>query len=409
MRRRRWRALVVLALVAPLAAACGSSGPSSGGARTTSSSTYTIGILTDVTGLAAATYATSELGIKASFDAINKAGGINGHKLQYVVGDTDSTPAGALSAAQQLVQQDHAFAIIDLSSVFFGAAPWLLQQGVPVVGPGTDGPEWDEQSYTNLFNVAANKDMYAINSAWGHLVKANGGTVCGSVGASDVPSVTAAADVFVSSCKLAGLKGAPVNSTQPYGGTNMEPIALAFKNEGVNAIEMAASPNTSYALLGDLKQLGVDLKIALLDVGYGSDTLANKQTVAAAQGIGFVVAEVPIEVPGPATTKERQVLSAVGITVPTYAEAEAYISAAGLQAGLEKAGSGTVTRAKFMTAMRGITAFTANGLLPGVAAINFSQYDVRSTCVWAVKLIGDNFVPIPHIPYCSTAAADVPH
>ena len=407
MRRRRWRALLVLALVAPLAA-CGSSGSSSGGTRTTSGATYKIGILTDVTGLAAATYATSELGIKASFDAINKAGGVNGHKLQYVVADTDSSPAGALSAAQQLVQKDDVFAIIDLSSVYFGAAPWLLQQGVPVIGPGTDGPEWNEPSYTNLFNVMGNKDMYAVNGAWGRFIKANGGTVCGSVGASDVPSVTAAADVFVASCKLAGLKGAPVNSTQPYGGTNMEPIALAFKNEGVNSLQLAASPNTSYALLADLKQLGVDVKVVLLDVGYGSDTLANKQTVAAAQGLGFEVSEVPIEVHSLATAEERQVLSAVGITVPTYAEAQAYISAAALQDGLKNAGAGTVTKARFMKAMRGITDFNANGLLPGTAAINFSRYNVMSTCLWAVKLVGDNFVPFPHIPYCSTATTNVP-
>jgi branched-chain amino acid transport system substrate-binding protein len=414
MGRRRWQALVVLALVA-LLAACSSSGGgsgSSGGSSNSSSSgsasggSYKIGVMTDETGLAAATYATSALGIKASFEAINKAGGINGHTVQYVVADTNSTPAGALSAAQELVQRDGVFAIIDLSSVFFGAAPWLLQQDVPVVGPGIDSTEWNEPSYTNLFNVMGNRDIYAEVPSWGQFVKDNGGTVCGSIGASNIPSVTAAADVFTASCELAGLKAAPVNTSVPYGGTNVAAIALEFKNAGVNAIEFPESTNTSYELLADLKQLGVNVKLTLLAIGYGSDTLDNKADLAAAQGLGYSVTEMPIEVNSPATAEERQVLSPVGITVPTYAEAEAYISTAALQAGLEKAGTGTVSRAQFMTAMRGITNFNANGLYTDIGVVNFSQYNVKSYCLWAVKLAGDTFVPYPNLPYCSTATKD---
>jgi ABC-type branched-subunit amino acid transport system substrate-binding protein len=298
------------------------------------------------------------------------------------------------------------FAIIDLSSVFFGAAPWLLQQDVPVIGPGIDSTEWNEKSYTNLFNVMGNRDIYADVPSWGQFTKANGGTVCGSIGASNIPSVTAAADVYIDSCQLAGLKTAPVNTSVPYGGTNVAAIALEFKNAGVNSIELPESSNTSYELLADLKQLGVTPKITLLAIGYGSDTLDNKQDLAAGQGLGFSVTEMPIEVKSPATAKEAQVLGAVGITVPTYAEAEAYISTAALQAGLEKAGTGTVSRAQFMTALRGVTNFNAAGLYTGIGVVNFSQYNVKSYCLWAVKLIGDQFVPYPNLPYCSTATKD---
>lgn len=420
MFRLKWQAAVMLVL-AGLLAACGSSGSSNSttqgassgtgssnaSAGTSSSGIYKIGIMTDETGLAAATYTTSELGIKAAFDAINNAGGIDGRKLQFVMADTQSTAAGALTAAQKLVQQDGVFAIIPLTSVYYGAAQWLLQQHVPVVGPGVDGPEWDQPSYTNLFNTIGNHDPDAILPSWGQFVKANGGTVCGSIGASNIPSTTAAAQVFVASCQLAGLKTTPVSTAVPYGGTDVAPIALAFKNAGVNAIYFPQSPNTSYELVAALKQLGVKIKVAVLAVGYGSDTLENKQTVAAAQGLGFSVTQTPIEVKSPATAKERQVLSAVGITgAPTYAEGNAYVAAAALQAGLEKAGA-NATQAQFMTAMRSITNFDADGLYTGEGVVNFSQYNSKTDCLWVVKLVGDNFVPYPHIPYCSTASKDV--
>jgi len=342
-----------------LLAACGSSGLSSStqdasststgssnaSAGTSSSGTYKIGIMADETGLAAATYTTSELGIKAAFDAINNAGGINGHKLQYVMADTQSTATGALTAAQKLVQQDGVFAIIPLTSVYYGAAQWLLQQHVPVVGPGVDGPEWNEPSCTNLFDTIGNHDPDAILPGWGQFVKANGGTVCGSLGASNIPSTTSAAQVFIASCQMAGPKGAPVSTAVPYGGTNVAPIALAFKNAGVNAIYSPQSPNTAYELIAALKQLGVKIKVAVLAVGYGSDTLENKQAVAAGQGLGFSVTQMPIEVNSPATAKEKQVLSAVGITgAPTYAEGTLMSRPRRCRPGWRRPGRGTSPR-----------------------------------------------------------------
>ena len=274
--------------------------------------------------------------------------------------------------------------------------------------PGVDGPEWNQPSYTNLLNTIGNHDPDAILPGWGQFVKANGGTVCGSLGASNIPSTTSAAQVFIASCQMAGLKAAPVSTAVPCGGTNVAPIALAFKNAGVNAIYSPQSPNTAYELIAALKQLGVKIKVAVPAVGYGSDTLENKRAVAAAQGLGFSVTQMPIEVNSPATAEEKQVLSAVGITgAPTYAEGNAYVAAAALQAGLEKAGKGNITQAQFMTAMRSITNFDASGLYTGEGVIKFSQYNSKTDCLWTVKLVGDNFVPYPNIPYCSTATKDV--
>jgi hypothetical protein len=48
-----------------------------------------------------------------------------GYTIKYVIGDTTSTPGGALTAAQKLVEQDHVFAVIAVSSLTFAAANYL--------------------------------------------------------------------------------------------------------------------------------------------------------------------------------------------------------------------------------------------------------------------------------------------
>src|SRR5207253_4780041 len=104
-------------------AACSSSagsGSTTTGSATPSSSTtslagsptadphnYTLGLLTDLTGLAASAEESTPLGVKAGVGLANA----NGYKIKYVVADATSTPTGALQAAHKLVEQDHVTAV----------------------------------------------------------------------------------------------------------------------------------------------------------------------------------------------------------------------------------------------------------------------------------------------------------
>ena len=106
--------------------------------------TIKIGILTDLTGTASSSFSDTPGAMEARFKAINAAGGIDGRKITWVVDDTTSTPTGAETAAKDLVQNKGVFAIAELSSSFYGAAPYLQQAGIPVTGVGLDGPEWYE-------------------------------------------------------------------------------------------------------------------------------------------------------------------------------------------------------------------------------------------------------------------------
>src|ERR1700722_6996547 len=388
-----------VALVAGGVAACGSSSPSSSaagggstatGGTTAAPSVIKLGLITDLTGPFSSSFTSSEKGIEAYVDKVNADGGINGHKLSYVVADTTSTITGAQTAAQELVQRDGVFAVVDDSAAFSGAEPYLLQQGVPAIGGAFDGPEWNVASNTNLF-------------------ASTGVTDCGAVG---YPNATAgpSAVAVVKSCTAAGLKDGYLNTQIPVGSTDVGPIALAMQKAGVNGIVLPVVVSTGFALLGALKQLGVKLKVALLSTGYGGDLLASSAAVQAGQGYMFSSVGQPVEANTAATQQMTAALAKAGVTsTPTFAEQEAYIATAAVAAGLKAAGA-NVTQKSFMTALRGIHNFNADGLLsPG--AVNFSNLNQdaggagAAGCIFAAQLEGTKFIPVTGTPMCGSAVA----
>jgi branched-chain amino acid transport system substrate-binding protein len=399
--------------VAVIATGCSSSKDTktTGAATTTGSTgsvgggTVKIGVLTDSTGVAASGFQTTEIGIKAYVNSINAAGGINGQKLSYVMADSQSTPAGALTAVQKLVQTDKVFAMINVSSDFYGAEAYALKQGLPVVGGSFDGPEWSDPTNTNLFAAQGVADVNAVNSALGQYFKAQGVTSCGSVGYSSSPSSQKAATGGLKSCAAAGLKGGYVSQVA-FGSTDVGPIALAMKTAGVDGVYMPVVPNTGFALAGALRQVGVQPKSFLLATGYGSDLLGSSAAVAAAQGFDFSSSLEPVEMNTPATQVMVKNLAAVGFTqTPTFAIQTAYAAMAGFVHGLKAAGTNP-TRASFMTALRAVTDFDVDGLMSPLK-VNFSNYSPDQTCLWVVKLQGKKFVPQPKIPYCGQKLAGV--
>jgi branched-chain amino acid transport system substrate-binding protein len=413
MRLRRKHTRIAMAATAALlttaVAACssGSGGTPSGGGTGAAPSTIKLGLITDLTGPFSSSFTTSEKGIEAYVDKVNAAGGINGHKLSYVVADTTSTITGAQTAAQELVQRDGVFAVVDDSAAFSGAETYLLQQGIPAVGGAFDGPEWNDPKNTNLFASTGVTDYNSVNAAVGQFMKAQGVTVCGAVG---YPNATAgpSAVAVVKSCTADGLKDGYLNTQVPVGSTDVGAIALAIQKAGVNGIVLPVVVSTGFALLGALKQLGVKLKVAMLSTGYGGDLLASSAAVQAGQGYMFSSVGQPIEADTAATQQMAAALAKVGVTTtPTFAEQESYIATAAVAAGLKAAGP-NVTQKSFETALRGIHNFNADGLLsPG--EVNFSNYSQdaggagAAGCIFAATLEGKKFVPVSGTPMCGQA------
>ena len=97
-----------------------------------------IGFIYSKTGVASATSGTSDIGCKARVARENAAGGVNGRKIEVEYVDDQSSGANK-TAAQDLVQNQHVFMIVNDSAFAFLTYRFLLDEGVPLIGGGYDG------------------------------------------------------------------------------------------------------------------------------------------------------------------------------------------------------------------------------------------------------------------------------
>ena len=80
--------------------------------------------------------------------------------------DDQTSPTEVVTAVQDAISKG-AFGIVSTSPLFFLAAKYPNQQGVPVTGGFFDGPEWGTQPYTNMFaaDVGSLDPKYPVNTA----------------------------------------------------------------------------------------------------------------------------------------------------------------------------------------------------------------------------------------------------
>lgn len=411
LRKNSFIAAGLTCLVLLIAAGCSSSsssgtsttsGGSGSGGGSSGSKTFTVGVLTDQTGLAASEFATAVQGVKAGVGVA----GTRGYHINYVIGDTGTSPSGALSAAQKMVEQDHVFAVLAVSSLTFSAADYLTAQGIPVVGGSFDGSEWLSPKSSNMFSVMGNLDYTKVATTLGVFMKSQGVTNVGSLGYSISPSSAAAARAAAVSAKHAGLKADYVNDSFPFGSTNVAPVALGMKNAGIDGIEPGVDPNTGFALVSALEQDGVHLKVALLPTGYGGDLLnSGHAAIQAAQGVDFLSTYEPIEMHTSATQAVQSAFAKyAGIHVdPTFAQYIGYLSVLGLVQGLQGAGANP-TQSSTIKSLSHITDYDAEGLWGGHLTVDWSKRPMGDKqCYWVTKFSGSTFQLISgSVPVCGT-------
>jgi branched-chain amino acid transport system substrate-binding protein len=380
MVHRLWKGLVVLAAMVMVAAACssskstsgssagGSTGSAGGSSAGGNGKTLTVGVLTDLTGLGSTSAHTLPEGVKVGVGWAAS----QGYHIKYVVVDTATSPAQALTSAQKLVTQDHVFAVIANSSLTFAAAPFLASHGIPVVGAGVDATEWITDR--NMFSIIGDLDFTKVYSVWGDVMKKLGVTNLASLGYSISPSSADTAKGNAISAQLAGLKVGYLNANFPFGGTNVGPAALAIKAAGSDGLITSIEQNTEFALVDALRNEGAPIKVVLNATGYGADLAGGGPgATRIAQGQYFLTSYEPMEMNTPATQKASADFKKYGgITGdPTFGEYQGYLAIAALVQGLKAAGSNP-TQASLINAMNGITDFNGLGLY-GSHAVDFSM------------------------------------
>jgi branched-chain amino acid transport system substrate-binding protein len=380
----------VLAAVATGAAAmlavltgCGSSPK---GVLPAAGPTITIGVLTDVTGPASSGNKTAPDGVKAGVVYAAR----QGYTIRYVVADTGTNPATALTAAQKLVTQDHVLAVIAHSAITYGAATFLTQRKVPVIGVPEDGSEW--ATSPNMFTATGPIDQNVVTATVGLIFKQLGVTTLGSIGYGVSPQSAASATASSLSAKDAGLKVGYLNAKLVFGTTDVGPEVLAMKNAGVDGFTASVDPNTSLAIIKGLKGQGVAIRAALLPAGYGGDLISSGPgALQDAQGVYFALQYEPTEMNTAATRQFVSDLNAAGVTgEATYAAYNGY-SSVGLLVRALKAAGANPTQASLTTALAGIHDWDALGLDSGRTVDPNAKEPTGKLCLYVAQYKGTTF------------------
>jgi ABC-type branched-subunit amino acid transport system substrate-binding protein len=412
MLNKRIGVLAVAAAAVLLVGACssskakpvGSGSPnttgSTGATGSSSGKTITVGVLSDLTGAAASGNQTFEKGVAAGAILAKR----DGYTLKYFVGDTQTSPAATLTAAQKLVEQDHVLVVLAGSALTFAAAQWLNAHNVPVVGEAEDAGEWATDM--NMFGIGGPLHITGVTTTFGQLLKIVGATNIGTLGYSISPSSADSSLEAAKSAQSVGLKAGYTNPGFPFGSTNVGPVAIQMKGAGIDAFYASVDPNTSFALISALRQEGVNLKAAVLPDGYGADTLqAGPGALQTAQNVYFTLGYEPIEMHTAATQQFASDLAASGTAgAATFGEYNGYLSVGLLLQALKTAGSAP-TQAALITALSGIHNWDSLGLWGGrtLDINNRVAVEGPQLCSWVAKLVGTSFQLVPGAePICGT-------
>jgi len=366
-------------------------------------SPITLAYISSLTGAGAPEDAGSQLGFLSRIDLQNAIGGVNGHKLVPLVIDDQTSPTTVATAAQEAISKG-ALGIVTYSPVFFLAAKYPEQAGVSVTGSYSDGPEWGEEPYTNMFSSdhGSVDPKYPVNSLVGDFLKSHGGTVIGTYGYSVSPQSAAAARGAAAAFQDAGGKVGVEDTTVPFGGTDFTTEAVIAKQHGVNALSPSMDNNSNFALATSMKQAGVKLKAALFATGYEPDVIGSP-VWSTVQGDYFFSAFRPWSLPNAGTRQMQAAMEKYAHldkrSFATFAQTEGWLGADLMIKGLQMAGPNP-TRASVIKKLRSIKAYNGNGLLP--ITINYSTVFGHDppNCAWVMQAQKSGFVPISSAPFC---------
>ena len=234
-----------------------------------------LGFIWSGTGAGVTGYEDSAKACQARVDAQNAKGGVNGRMIDLQAIDDQSSGAN-LTAAQDLVQNRHVFAVVNNSSFAFLSYRYLQSVRVPLIGGGFDGTYYGAKGNENIISALGNGAPVTglIYDFGTKLAKKLGATKIGSVAFAVAPSsIASATTVQQYAAPASGLKPVYLNTSVDFATTDVGPVVEGLKNAGADAVYLPLVGNTDLAIVQGLQQAGVPMKAVLMDLGYGQATL----------------------------------------------------------------------------------------------------------------------------------------
>jgi len=316
-------------------------------------------------------------GSSACINAINKAGGINGSKIELVMADDQFKPDVAKSNALAFAADASVLAMLHPLGTRQTAEIMDAVPGMAVVGPNTGTVALRKKNSPNTFWVRANYDQ-EVDKLIG-TAAVLGINKIGIVHSNDPlgQSVLAACKASLARHKL---EPAVVATTPSTISLEVGPAAEAIAKAAPQVV-ITGLAGTAPAFIKALRKAGGNSTV------YGLSIMASSLTPMGgeARGIGFALI-----VPSPYSTRYEVVrryqadMEASGSKDFSLPSLEGYMDASVLVEGLRRAGPAP-TRAALIAALSSIEAFDMGGV-----KINFGRSNREGSQFVDVAVIGSN-------------------
>jgi branched-chain amino acid transport system substrate-binding protein len=394
------RAVAVVAAAGMASVGLLTSGASaqSGSAPGVSNNSIDVGYILSQSGIAASTQKGADQACKARIGAQNAKGGVNGRKINLSVLDDQSSLGNNLNAAKDLIQNQNVFLVINNSALGFNSYRYIQSQGVPLIGAGFDGTYYGEKGNENIVSGLGNGapvNGLTYDNGTKELKKL-GVTKLGAVGYGISPSSSASAESTVKyGAPAAGIKSGYLNTSIPFGGTDVGPVILGIKNSGSNGIYLPLNTDTNFAIVQGLQQSNVPMKGILMATGYGQDLLDQPIAKTITPNVIMLTGYAPVELKTKATKLYQANLKKYGglTGVPNYGGYTGYIECDMLIQGLLGAGKNP-TRQGFLDAMHKLDKYDGAGLLCQDFNFTLATFGKApsTSCQWYVGVKNGKFV-----------------
>jgi len=291
-------------------------------------------------------------GIELCFDKVNKAGGVNGRKLELTALDDAYDPKRTAANTHTLIEQNKVFALIGYTATanLIAAMPIAEAAKVPVFAPLVGTTSFRQKHNHYLFHVRASyqNELSRIAQQLSVVGSDNVAVVYqdSAFGKSNLDTLLP----LLQAQKLKVAKTLPM----AIDASSAADIATQITQANAGAVIMIMAGKMSEVLIRDLKAAGVGSTIYTISVGIVDAKGAATRLNGALRGV--VTASI---VPSPrleryGIVKEyRQAVASSGAKIDNYTVLEGYIAAKVFVEGLRRAGRAP-TRESFIAALEGL-------------------------------------------------------
>ncbi|WP_158290054.1 ABC transporter substrate-binding protein [Ramlibacter sp. WS9] len=299
-------------------------------------------------------------GAAAWFASANEKGGVHGRKVRLATLDDGYVPANSVKAARQLIEEDQAFAILNMTGTGNVAAvlPMLEKERMPLFGPITGADSLRHPLMPSVFHIRASYGDEAEKIVQ-HL---------STVGIKRISVVYL--DNGFGKDGLAGMeKAMQKRSLKIYSSAAVQQDASDV-GKAVTALhdtrpEVIVMITTGKATVDFIKKYNAVRKGTQF---YALSVMGTQSTLRALgpDGVGVVVTSV-VPFPwsaNPAAREYRAAMQKAGYENLSFMGFESYLNAKAMTEGLRRAGR-DLTRAKFINALEGMKQLNLGGFEVG--------------------------------------------